>query len=469
MSLVLNVEILGEFKKLTSATTGAQNELQGLNSKISGFASSAKSMFASIGIGLSFALITRELKDATEAAVEDRKSAGLLADQLHKTVGANDALVASVEKSIGQLSRQAAIADDDLRPAMAQLTRVTKDTDEAQKLLKLATDVSAGSGKDLTSVVNALSKAYQGKMAALTKLGVPMSESIQNASDYSAAMSKLTKLQSDANFAIEEYGAKSKEATAAVEKVGVQQEKVNSIAAAGIDWQNDLATAFGGAAEKAANLDPYQRMQVIFGEIQEQVGVALLPILDKFSVWLASPKGEQTIQKVVDVIQKLLGWLTATVEWVAANGDWLAPLTTGILTVVGAWKAVTLAVNATKAAIGLATAAQVAFNAISGGTGGVSIPKTKVPTGSTGNILKNLGPWASLAGPIAAELLLVGSIPGSTQMTGGTKLKDLGKPLSVPNSPAIVNNVTVNNNQGTVTGSDITNLLKQFSNATGTN
>jgi hypothetical protein len=412
MSLVLNVEILGEFKKLTSATTGAQSELQGLNNKISGFASSAKRMFATIGLGLSFAVITRQLEEATKAAIDDRKSQELLANAMQNTGLATDATIASAEKYIAKMQRSAAVADDDLRPAYQKLFIATGDVEQSNRLLQIALDASAGSGKGLDVVSQAMAKSLAGNDAALVKL-IPSLKGSKTPID-------------------------------------------------------DLAAAFAGSAEKAANLDPYQRMQVMFSDIQEQVGTAMLPILDKLSTWLASPKGEETIQKVVDVIQKMLGWLTATVEWVAANGDWLAPLTTGILTVVGAWKAVTLAVNATKAAIGLATAAQVAFNAISGGTGGVSIPKTKVPTGSTGNILKNLGPWASLAGPIAAELLLVGSIPGSTQQTSGGGVK-LGTPITVPNSPAIVNNVTVNNNQGTVTGSDITNLLKQFSNATGTN
>jgi hypothetical protein len=489
MSLVLNVEILGEFRKLTSATQGAQGELQGLNNKISGFAKSATRAFASIGVGLSFAMVARELGEAAKAAVEDRKSSGLLADQLQKTVGANDALIASVERSISGLSRQAAIADDDLRPAMAQLTRVTGDTDEATKLLKLATDVSAGSGKDLTSVVQALSKAYQGKMTALTKLGIPMSESIQNASNYSKEMVKLGTLQREANLAVETYGEKSKEATKALEKVEAQQAKVNDIAAAGIDWQNDLAEAFGGAAEKAANLDPYQKMKVIFDEMKEQVGTALLPVLDKMSAWLTSPKGEETMQKVTDAVKEMVGWLAATAQWAAENGDWLVPLVTGIASVTAAWKAVTVAVNATKAAIALATAAQVAFNAIAGGTGvGVGGKgKTTIPTTNKAGALVSKAIGIPVLGTIAAIL----ATPGSTQLygkdAGGTIVRDAsGKAIAIRNpdgsyssatdtatsgsplKPGVTNNIVINNNTGTVTGSDITGMLNKYSNITGT-
>jgi hypothetical protein len=369
---------------------------------------------------------------------------------------------------------------------MAQLTRVTGDTDEATKLLKLATDVSAGSGKDLTSVVQALSKAYQGKMTALTKLGIPMSESIQNASDYSREMTKLGTLQREANLAVEMYGEKSKEATAALEKVEAQQAKVNDIAEKGIDWQNDLAEAFGGAAEKAANLDPYQKMKVIFDEMKEQVGTALLPVLDKMSAWLTSPKGEETMQKVTDAVKEMVGWLAATAQWAAENGDWLVPLVTSITSVGVAWKGITTAVNATKAAIALATAAQIAFNKVSGGTvTGVGGTKTTIPTTNKTGALLSKAIGIPVLGTIAAVLSVPGSTAlygqptgdGSTQVfdssgkvTGYKKADGTFVPIgsASPAKPGVTNNIVINNNTGTVTGSDITGMLNKYSNITGT-
>jgi hypothetical protein len=48
----------------------------------------------------------------------------------------------------------------------------------------------------------------------------------------------------------------------------------------------ELEKTFAGAATAAANLDPYQRMNVAFGEIQESVGVALMPVLNDFADYL---------------------------------------------------------------------------------------------------------------------------------------------------------------------------------------
>ena len=117
MSLVLNVEILGEFKKLTSATQGANKQLAGLQGTAKKISSGIGRAFATIGVGLSFAVITRELKDAAQAAVEDQKSQGLLATALENTTGANNAQIASVEKSIKKMQLQASVADDEIRPS----------------------------------------------------------------------------------------------------------------------------------------------------------------------------------------------------------------------------------------------------------------------------------------------------------------------------------------------------------------
>ena len=302
MSLVLNVEILGEFKNLTAATKGAQTQLQQMNARANKVSAGINKAFAAIGVGFSLAIIKRELEEAAKAAVEDVKSQTLLANQMRNTTNATDEQIKSVEKQINKLQLSASVADDELRPAYATLLRTTKSSTEAMKLLTLATDVSAGSGKGLTAVTMALSKAYQGKMAALTKLGIPMSDSIQNASDYAKEMTKLNKLQNEA------IGLTGTDYTKAMEKVAEQQDKVNRIAADGVDWQNDLAKAFAGSAEKAANVDPYQRMQIIFGEMQEQIGMALLPVLNQFSTWLATPEGQEKLAKLSALVPQFRTW-----------------------------------------------------------------------------------------------------------------------------------------------------------------
>jgi hypothetical protein len=317
MSLVLNVEILGEFKKLTSATQGANKQLAGLQGTAKKISSGIGRAFATIGVGLSFAVITRELKDAAQAAVEDQKSQGLLATALENTTGANNAQIASVEKSIKKMQLQASVADDEIRPAFAKLARATGDVEESTKLMSLALDIAAGTGKSLDAVTTALSRAVgpEGTTGALERL-VP---AIKGAKDPMAELEKL----------------------------------------------------FEGSAEKAANLDPYQRMNIIFGEMQEQVGMALLPVLEKFSTWLATPEGQAKLQEIVDGIVAIIEEGIKLVAWVDKNKNWLVPMVVAIGAVTTAWNIATGAANAYKAAALLAGAVGAVGAGVGAGLAGV--------------------------------------------------------------------------------------------------
>jgi len=306
MSLVLNVEILGEFKKLTAATQGAQGDLTGMGKKAGDISKKIGKAFAAIGIGLSFKVIANELQEATKAAIEDRKSQELLALAMINTGKASDAQVKAAEKSIGKMQLSAAVADDKLRPAYQKLFIATGDVTKSNDLMQIALDTSASQGKDLDTVVQAMAKSLSGSDTALTKL-IPSLKGSKNP--------------------IEEMGA-----------------------------------AFKGASTEAANLDPYQRMQIIFGEIQEKLGTALLPILDDFANWMMSPPGQKQLQEIADTAHEVLTELAAVAQWAMKNKDWLAPLLIG----VAAFKGAIDGINAIKTAIDGVTAAIGVMKAASG-------------------------------------------------------------------------------------------------------
>jgi len=137
--------------------------------------------------------IAAGLYKATQAAAEDQKSQALLADQLIKTTGATTSQIRQVEDFIDVTQRATGVADDQLRPAIATLTRATGDSTKAQELLGLALDISAGSGKDLETVTMALSKGVNGNVGAFTKLGIPLDENIVKTKDFAAAQAVLSK------------------------------------------------------------------------------------------------------------------------------------------------------------------------------------------------------------------------------------------------------------------------------------
>lgn len=227
-------------------------------SAFSGLAGSLKSTIGALGITASFAGLVSGLQEASKAAISDVKSQALLANQLKNTVGATDSAIASNEQFIKSLMLQTSIADDQLRPALSTLVRATGDLGAAQSLLALSTDIAAGTGKDLSSVSNAVAKAAAGQTTALFRL-IP---SLKGSSD----------------------------------------------------WANAASIQFAGAAQAAANNDPYQQLNVVMGELSESVGMALLPSLQNLSGWLASPATQGAIEYLIEKFNEFVTSLQNVVD-----------------------------------------------------------------------------------------------------------------------------------------------------------
>lgn len=259
MSLVLNVEILGEFKKLTEATQGSQKSLGGLEDNANKISKGINTALGAIGIGFSLNFLVDQFKESTKAAIEDQKSKVLLTKALEDNLQATEAQVNGVEAYIAKTQIATAITDDKLRPAFSKLAIATKDTNEAMRLMSIAVDVSAGTGKGLDTVVQAMTKSLAGSNAALGKLVPSVKDSI--------------------------------------------------------DPLGELEKMFKGAAEAAADTDPYARLQILFGEMQEQIGSALLPILEDFSKWLATPEGQEKIQSLVDGVVAIVQEFTKFLDY----------------------------------------------------------------------------------------------------------------------------------------------------------
>ena len=97
-----------------------------------------------------------------------------------------------VNKFIDDLQYTAAVTDSELRPAFDRLVRSTGSVEEAQAALGLALDVSAGTGKSLEAVSNALGKAYDGNTGALGKLGAGIDAATLKSGDMKAINEQLT-------------------------------------------------------------------------------------------------------------------------------------------------------------------------------------------------------------------------------------------------------------------------------------
>jgi len=268
-----------------------------------------------------------------KAAVEDSAAQAILAKTLQNVTSATDSQIAAIEEQISVMSLATGVADDELRPAFASLVRVTQDVTAATDGLKLAMDISAGTGKDLGSVSDALAKAYGGNYKALGLLSPELKKMIKD-------------------------GASLDEVMAA------------------------MAKTFGGQAAVAAGTaqGQFKRLNVALDEAKESIGMALLPAvmavlpyLIEFGNWAADHTGTllavattiaaistaligfkaaQVIANAVTIVTTALNWSLAA-SAAAANtaltlGVGAAAIAAGLVVAAGAFMVYK---NATKSAV----------------------------------------------------------------------------------------------------------------------
>lgn len=130
---------------------------------------------------------------AVKAAIDDQKAQKQLQIALKNTTKATDKQIGKVEDWISAQGRLLGVTDDELRPALAKLVRVTGDVNKSQDLLNLAMDIAAGTGKNLSSVTDALVRAQNGNLGALKKLGVPLSDATVKNKDLAKALQEADK------------------------------------------------------------------------------------------------------------------------------------------------------------------------------------------------------------------------------------------------------------------------------------
>jgi uncharacterized protein YukE len=130
--------------------------------------------------------------EAVQAAVEEEKSVARLKMALDNL--ALGFAMPVVDDFIDKTQRASGVADDQLRPALGSLTQATGNLYDAQNLLNVALDVSAGTGRDLTSVTAALSKAANGQTTSLRRLAPSIDGAVLKTGDLTKITGELTRL-----------------------------------------------------------------------------------------------------------------------------------------------------------------------------------------------------------------------------------------------------------------------------------
>jgi hypothetical protein len=177
---------------------------------------SVKSLARTFGVAFGTAAVVAYGKASVKAFIEDDNAARSLGITLKNLGLETGNTSASVNEMISNLEKQSGVLDDQLRPAMDRLLRATGSVSKATKLLSLALDISAGTGKDLTTVSQGLQKAFLGNNASLGRLGVGLSKAELTSSSFEEIQIRLAELfAGQASSAAESYAGQLNKLTIA--------------------------------------------------------------------------------------------------------------------------------------------------------------------------------------------------------------------------------------------------------------
>jgi hypothetical protein len=123
--------------------------------------------------------------------MEDEAAQLELARQLRVTTQATDAQIKAVEQSISAFSKQTAMADDQLRPALANLVRATGSLELSQKAMAVTADLATAKNIDMETASVAVAKALAGQTTALIKLDPSLKGVIDSSSSADEIMQAL--------------------------------------------------------------------------------------------------------------------------------------------------------------------------------------------------------------------------------------------------------------------------------------
>jgi hypothetical protein len=183
------IDIAAEFtgkKAFKQAETGTEKLTKGVKKLALAFASVfATQKIAAFG------------KASVKAFMADEKAAAILTKTLNNMGLAFDDT--RVKNFISDLEKTTGVLDSSLRPAMQALLTTTGSVAKSQELLKLAIDVSAGSGVELSSVAKDLSAAYTGNTKGLKKYYLGLTQAQLKATKFSDLQAIITKQFSGQN------------------------------------------------------------------------------------------------------------------------------------------------------------------------------------------------------------------------------------------------------------------------------
>ena len=300
MSLVLNVEILGEFRKLTTATQGAQSNLQNLQDRVGGIAKGIGRAVGGLALALGFTGIVQGFKDSIQAAEE-----AAVANQR----------IDAIAESMDEFGNQT-----------AKVTKRIKDFADANEFslgvdgdVIKATQAKLLTFRELTKTADVMGGSFdRATVAALDMAAAGFGEATSNATQLGKALNDPIAGITALNRAGIQFTDDQKSLIASLVESGNVLEAQDIIL-------KEIENQVGGTA--AATATSSERMTIAFGMIQESIGNVLMPAFDSLARWfvdvmpdiqrflsgLVGALSDVRVSKSIESMQKALGNLGFTI------------------------------------------------------------------------------------------------------------------------------------------------------------
>jgi hypothetical protein len=282
----IKIIIAGELKK-----KGFQDAEKATNSLEKKFKSLGKTVVAVFSVRE----VVRFGKAAVKAFEEDEVAARRFESALK---GVNIGFATpEIENYLENLEKFTAITKGELRPAFQTLATTTRSVAMSQDLLNTAIDVSTGTGVNLQTVINDLSRSFLGNNASLAKYQLGLSKSELKAKSFNEIQELLNNQFSGQRAAfLDTYAGK-------VSLLEASYERMQTTIGSGLV---DAFTLLAGDNGIAGATDSMERFGVVAADVIRGVGVAISEVQSRipfFSSFLDPTKFSGILQ-FVDILRQ---------------------------------------------------------------------------------------------------------------------------------------------------------------------
>jgi hypothetical protein len=167
LSQYVAINFLTKFDK--KGLERATKELKGFDKVVATGSFRLRAFAKAGGVAAAAGLAIFTKRSISAALAQERLDKSL---QLTLSSIGQGALASEITSFIQSLQTTTNVTEDELVPAFQQLVAQTGDVQSSQELLKLALDASAGTGKDLSTVLDAITKAAIGNYKSIGTLGI---------------------------------------------------------------------------------------------------------------------------------------------------------------------------------------------------------------------------------------------------------------------------------------------------------